>query len=161
MALSLRQRLIGGFTAAAIAAVPVTAVVNDNGLSIVPNQAEAAATLIDGVPHYNYRGERRQVVEGAGAILSDNAIAIVYYGSDSGVEDAARQAAAELRAQNWPVGIILADGSNTMQIYVNGQPVGNTSNPTADSRQIREAVVNSFNRYQEAAQLAANPAASR
>lgn len=143
--LGMIGRLVAG--AAALAALP----------AVFGRKARAEATMIDGVPHFDYRGQRQQVVEGAGALISDNAIAIVYYGSDPAVEAAARQAAAELIAQNWPVGVILADGDDTMQIYVNGQPVGSTSNPTADSGQIRDAVVHSFNRYQEAMRLTASP----
>ena len=158
MALSLRQRLIGGFTAAAIAAAPVTAVVNDNAIAIVPNEAEAAAQLIDGVPHYDYRGFSNEAVQAAGALLSDQAIAIVYYGSDAGVEDAARQAAAELRAQQWPVGIILADGGNSIQTYVNGQPMTSMPQASSNPRVIRDMVEDAFAAYQEyQAQLAANP----
>ena len=120
-------------------------------------EAEAAAVMIDGVPHLDYRGERQRVVESAGAMASGNGIALIYYGSNEDVLLAARQAARELIAQNWPVGIILADGDGAMQIYVNGQPMAINHRVPADSDGIRNEVVEAFNRYQQAAQLAANP----
>ena len=121
-------------------------------------EAEAAAQLIDGVPHYDFRGLPIGDVQAAGALASDNAIAIVYYGNDPAVEAAARQAAAELRAQNWPVGIVLADGGNSIQTYVTRQPMTNMPLASADPRVIRNMVEDAFAAYQEyQAQLAANP----
>lgn len=144
--LGVAGRLAAG--AAAVAALPAA----------FSREAEAAAVMIDGVPHFDYRGERRPVVESAGAAISDRAIAIVYYGNDPAVEAAARQAAAELIAQNWPVGIILADGGNSIQTYVNRQPMTNMPQASSDPRVIRDMVEDAFAAYQEyQAQLAANP----
>lgn len=144
--LGMIGRLVAG--AAALAALPAA----------FGRKAEAAAQLIDGVPHYDFRGLPIGDVQAAGALASDNAIAIVYYGDDLAVEDAVRQAAVELRAQQWPVGIILADGSETIETYVNGQPMTNMPRASSDPRVIRDMVEDAFAAYQEyQAQLSANP----
>lgn len=133
--------------AAALAALPAA----------FSSEAEASSVMVGGVPQYDMRGRSERSVQAGAAAASNNAIAIVCYGGPEDVEEAARQAARELIGRGWPVGIILADGDGAMQIYVNGQPMAINHRVPADSDGIRDEVVAAFTRYQEAAQLAANP----
>ena len=126
--------------------------------AVFSGEAEAAATVIDGVPHYDYTNLEREDVLAAGAILSDNAIAIVSYGNTRAVEDAAQRAAVALRAQSWPVGIIHADSQAgtddpvQMEIFVNGQSMAWTDSAPTDHLDIQNQVVQSFQTYQTGAE---------
>ncbi|MCB9957159.1 MAG: hypothetical protein H6843_00945 [Rhodospirillaceae bacterium] len=120
MATSLRDRLIGGFTGAVMAAGAILPA------SLASHDAQAQVDLTCPaeiqVPCADLRGERAEVVRTAAARASlGPRVVLIYYGNDDAARQTAETVVQYFNDNGVQTGLLLADGSNQYEIYIDTQ----------------------------------------
>lgn len=124
MALSLREKLIGGFSGAVMAAAATV-----TPAAIAPNTAEASDYSCPAeitVPCIDGRGFRAEVVRTRAARESvGNRVVLIHYGGDQSIRDTAERVVQFFNQNGVQTGLLLADGPETYQIYIDAQAITN------------------------------------
>ena len=139
--------------AVALIAVPANdALAKSEQLAAVPQQNKPLNLR---VPGGDARGMLLNDARLAAAVATKKQLALVYYGSDPQHIEAAQGAVEDLRAEGWPVGLIVADGNSGYDVFVDQErwvPLGDGLSPVslpANKDYIKGAIKDGYSRYQE------------
>lgn len=151
MALSLREKLIGGFSGAVLAvgaALPG---------AIAPTTAQATDVSCPSnisVPCADIRGQPVDFVRTyAARVSAGQRVVLVYYGNDQETQDTANTVAEYFSQNGIETGLILADGENKFQIYIDAQAITNEFAAGIGPRQLGEHLNAALIRYREVAEV--------
>lgn len=150
MALSLREKLIGGFSGAVLAvgaalpgATTPAAAQQQPDLSC---PAEITVSCVD-LRHRDARFVRTAAARASG----DQRVALIYFGSDPEARRTAETVVQFFNDHGVTTGLILANGAGTYQIYIDAQQITHEFPAGIDARQLGEQLNAALVRYREVA----------
>ena len=157
MALSLREKLIGGFSGAVMA---VSAALPGAATPAAAQTTDFSCPAEVTVPCTEIRGEEQQLVRTAAARISvGQRVALIYFGSDVTARGAAETVVGYFNDNGVPTQLILADGPGTYQIYIDAQAITNEFAAGIGPRQLGEQLNAALVRYREVAAVPGTDAA--
>ena len=157
MALSLRERLIGGFSGAVMAvsaALPSTMASGTAQATDLSCPAEVSVPCVN-LTHRDARFVRTYAARASG----DQRVALIYFGSNLEARTTAETVVQFFNEHGVTTGLILANGAETYQVYIDAQQITNEFPAGIDARQLGEQLNAALVRYREVAAVPGTDAA--